>query len=147
MSQRQCSFNLLAKYVRLTARIIETPCAEMTTNHFLDVENYLFDTSYSDQISLYCFSVKLYFNMSKPVFDVSFIAEMFVGCISPFKDSLLINSWVFHCWILVWASVFLGRFILQELRYFWVKYVKRVIIYIQLLFPKFGCIGLFLKLG
>ena len=31
-------FNILSKSVRLTARIIDTPCAEMTTDHFLDVK-------------------------------------------------------------------------------------------------------------
>lgn len=32
-------FNILSKSVRLTARIIDTPCAEMTTDHFLDEIN------------------------------------------------------------------------------------------------------------
>lgn len=31
-------FNILSKSVRLTARIIDTPCAEMTTDNFLDVK-------------------------------------------------------------------------------------------------------------
>ncbi len=30
-------FNTLAKSIQLTARIIETPCADMTTDHFLEV--------------------------------------------------------------------------------------------------------------
>jgi probable aminopeptidase NPEPL1 len=30
-------FNVLAKSVRLTAKIVETPCADMTTDHFLEV--------------------------------------------------------------------------------------------------------------
>lgn len=32
-------FNVLSKSIRLTARIVETPCADMTTNHFLDEVN------------------------------------------------------------------------------------------------------------
>ena len=31
------TFNILAESIRLTAKIIDTPCAEMTTDHFLDV--------------------------------------------------------------------------------------------------------------
>lgn len=30
-------FSVLSRSVRLTARIIDSPCAEMTTDHFLDV--------------------------------------------------------------------------------------------------------------
>jgi probable aminopeptidase NPEPL1 len=30
-------FNVLAKSIRLTAKIVDTPCAEMTTDHFLEV--------------------------------------------------------------------------------------------------------------
>ena len=32
------AFNTLAESIRLTAKIIDTPCAEMTTNHFLEVK-------------------------------------------------------------------------------------------------------------
>jgi hypothetical protein len=36
-------FSILARSIRLTARITDTPCAEMTTTHFLDViYHYLF---------------------------------------------------------------------------------------------------------
>lgn len=34
-------FNVLSKSVRLTARIIDTPCAEMTTDNFLDASFFI----------------------------------------------------------------------------------------------------------
>lgn len=36
-SQEIECFSVLSRSVRLTARIIDTPCAEMTTDHFLEV--------------------------------------------------------------------------------------------------------------
>ena len=36
-NEETACFNVLAHSVRLTAKIVETPCADMTTNHFLDV--------------------------------------------------------------------------------------------------------------
>ncbi len=35
-SEEVTCYNAMARSVRLTAKIVETPCADMTTNHFLD---------------------------------------------------------------------------------------------------------------
>lgn len=38
-------FATLARSIRLTAKIVDTPCADMTTNHFLDVKFLIFLSS------------------------------------------------------------------------------------------------------